>query len=225
MTIFAIMGLSTNTTKDENGQFYFLLQEVLQHLGYTMKSLYVTKHYNEPGLSDYHTSRVYNRVPLIDTSGWRNLSSHHSTAHFSTDEAAINDAARRSLWLLCNAQRDRLHESEFRHIPHRVSGSKETIVPAGGDDRIDILPRVTAALNTDLEGATTELDRYHEELQTAQARIAHMEAQLAGQRPPRSNTVQHHSLSSTQEAPLWQTRSYNPFGLGSWDACLYLFMF
>jgi chromosome segregation ATPase len=43
---------------------------------------------------------------------------------------------------------------------------------------------VTAALNTDLEGATAELDRYHEELQTAQARIARLEAQLASQLPP-----------------------------------------
>jgi hypothetical protein len=57
-------------------------------------------------------------------------------------------------------------------------------VPAGGDDRIDILARVTSALNTDLEGATTEMDRYHEELQTAHARIAYLEAQLDGQRPP-----------------------------------------
>jgi hypothetical protein len=58
------------------------------------------------------------------------------------------------------------------------------VVSAGGDDRIDVLARVTAALNTDLEGATAEMDRYHEELQAAQARIAHLEAQLAGQRPP-----------------------------------------
>jgi hypothetical protein len=57
--------------------------------------------------------------------------------------------------------------SEFRHIPRRVSGSEETIVPAGGDDCIDILARVAVALNTDLEGATAELDSYHEELQTA----------------------------------------------------------
>jgi hypothetical protein len=61
-----------------------------------------------------------------------------------------------------------------------VSGSEEIVVPVGGDDRIDILARV----NTDLEGATTEMDRYHEELQAAQARIAYLEAQLAGQRPP-----------------------------------------
>jgi hypothetical protein len=173
-----------HTTEDENGQFCVLLQEVLQHLGYTMKPLYATKHYSEPGLRDYYTSRVYIRVPLIDTNGWRNRSSHHSITHFSTDEAVVNDAARRALWLLCNAQRDRLHGSEFRHIPRHVSGFEETIVPAGGDDRIDVLARVTSALNIDLEGSTTELDRYHEELQTAQARIAHLQSQLASQRPP-----------------------------------------
>jgi hypothetical protein len=65
-----------------------------------------------------------------------------------------------------------------------VSGSEETIVLARGDDHVDILARVIVALNTDLEGATTEMDRYHEELQTAQARIIYLEAQLAGQRPP-----------------------------------------
>jgi hypothetical protein len=52
------------------------------------------------------------------------------------------------------------------------------------DSRVDILARVTAALNTDLEGATTELDMTHRELQNAQARIAQLEAQLVGQQPP-----------------------------------------
>jgi hypothetical protein len=65
-----------------------------------------------------------------------------------------------------------------------MSGSEETVVPTGGDDRIDVLAQVTAALNTDLEGVTNEMDRYHEELHTAQARIAYLEAQLAGHRPP-----------------------------------------
>jgi hypothetical protein len=171
-----------------------------------MKPLHVTKHYIEPGLRDYYTSRVYICVPLIDTNGWRNRSSHHSTAHFSTDEAAVNEAARRALWSLCNAQRDRLHESEFRHIPRRVSGSEETIVPAGGDDRIDILDRVTTSLNTDLEGATAELDRYHEELQTAQARVAHLEARLAGQRPPQEAMP----YSTTSSPPCKKLRYSTP---------------
>jgi hypothetical protein len=58
------------------------------------------------------------------------------------------------------------------------------MVPAGGNDRIDILARVTAALNADLEGATLEMNKYHEELQAAQVKIARLEAQLAGQRIP-----------------------------------------
>jgi hypothetical protein len=149
-----------------------------------MRPLYVTKHFSEPGMRDYYTSRVYIRMPLNDTDGWRYRLSHHSTAHFSSDDAVVNDAARRALWSLCNAKRERLHGSEYRHVSCRASGSEETIVPAGGDDRIDILARVTATLNTDLEGATTEMDRYHEELQAAQARIAYLEAQLAGQQPP-----------------------------------------
>jgi hypothetical protein len=169
-----------HSTEDENGQFCILLREVLQHLGYTMRPLYVTKHFSEPGMRDYYTSRVYIRMPLNDTDGWRYRSSHHSKAHFSSDNDAVNDAARRALWSLCNAKQERLHGSEYRHVPRRASGTEETIVPAGGDDRIDVLARVTAALNTDLKGATAEMDRCHEELQAAQARIARLEAQLAG---------------------------------------------
>jgi hypothetical protein len=140
-----------HSTEDENGQFRILQWEVLQYLGYTMKPLYVTKHFSEPGMRDYYTSRVYIRMPLNDTDGWRYRSSHHSTAHFSTDAAAVNDAARRALWSICNAKRARLFNSEYRLVPRRASGTEETVVPAGGDDRIDILARVTAALNTDLK--------------------------------------------------------------------------
>jgi hypothetical protein len=160
-----------------------------------MKPLYVTKHFSEPGMRDYYTNWVYIRMPLNDTEGWRYRSSRHITAHFSSDYAAVNDAARRALWSLCNAKRARLFDSEYRHVPRRASGTEETIVPARGDDRIDILARVTAALNTDLEGATTEMDRYHEELQATQAKIARLEAQLAGQRLPQE-VVPYHTTAS-----------------------------
>jgi hypothetical protein len=39
-----------HSTEDESGKFCVLLHEVMQHLGYTMKSLYVTKHFSEPGV-------------------------------------------------------------------------------------------------------------------------------------------------------------------------------
>jgi hypothetical protein len=79
---------------------------------------------------------------------------------------------------------------DFRFVPSHISGSEETIVPVGDnrDGRFDILASVTATLNTDLEGATTELDMTHEELQNAQAMIAQLEAQLASQQPPKEAT-------------------------------------
>ena len=43
---------------------------------------------------------------------------------------------------------------------------------------------VNTALNMDLEGATAELDNTREKLQEAQAKIAQLEAQLAGEDPP-----------------------------------------
>jgi hypothetical protein len=171
-----------HSTEAENGQFCILLWEVLRYLGYTIRPLYVTKHFSEPGMRDYYTCRVYIRKPLNDTEGWRYRSSHHSMAQFSTDDAAVNDAARRALWSICNANWVQLFHSEYRHVPRRASGTEVTVVPAGGNDRIDILARVTAALNTDLEGATTEINKYHEELQAAEVKIARLEAQLAGQR-------------------------------------------
>jgi hypothetical protein len=173
-----------HSTEVENGQFCILLWEVLQYLGYTIRPLYVTKHFSEPGMRDYYTCRVYIRKPLNDTEGWRYLSSQHSTAHFSTNDAAVNDAARRALWSICNANRVQLFHSEYRHVPRRASGTEVIVVPAGGNDRIDVLARVTAALNTDMEGETTEMNKYHEELQAAQVKIACLEAQLAGQQLP-----------------------------------------
>jgi hypothetical protein len=117
---------------------------------------------------------------------WRTRTIHPSTTHFALEAAAINDAARRALWSVRNTFRDRIEGTNFLFVPCRVSGTENTVEPMGDfrDSRVDILARVTAALNTDLEGATAELDMTHRELQNAQARIAQLEAQLAGQQPP-----------------------------------------
>jgi hypothetical protein len=117
---------------------------------------------------------------------WRARMIHPSTTHFTSEVAAINDAARRALWSVSNTFRDRIHGTNSRFVPSRVSGTEDTVVPRGDfrDSRVDILARGTAALNTDLEGATAKLDMAHRELQNAQARIEQLEAQLAGQQPP-----------------------------------------
>jgi hypothetical protein len=116
---------------------------------------------------------------------WRTCTIHPSTAYFASEAATINDAARRALWSVNNTFRDRIEGTDFRFVPSRVSGTENTVVPMGDfrDSRVDILARVTAAINTDLEGATVELHMTHRELQNAQARIAQLEAQLAGQQP------------------------------------------
>ena len=55
----------------------------------------------------------------------------------------------------------------------------------GGEEgsSTNVLARATAALNTDLEGVTTELVRTQDRLTEAHDRIRQLEAQLAGRAP------------------------------------------
>jgi hypothetical protein len=162
------------------------LEELMQDIEHSVRPLYITRHYVEPGMRDYYTIEVHVRVTTGQAGRWRTHTIHPSTAHFASEAAAINDTARRALWSVSNTFCDRIEGTDFRFVPSRVSGTENTVVPMGDfrDSRVDILARVTAALNTDLEGATAELDMTHRELQNAQARIAQLEAQLAGQQPP-----------------------------------------
>jgi hypothetical protein len=170
--------------------FYELLEELLHDIENTVRPLYVTMHYVELGMRDYYTTEVHVRVTKGQADRWRTRTIHSSTAHFASEVAAINDATIRALWSVSNTFRDRIHGTNFRFVPSRVSGIEDTVVPLGDfrDSRVDILARVTATLNTDLEGATAELDMTHRELQNVQARIAQLEAQLAGQQPPECHT-------------------------------------
>jgi hypothetical protein len=43
-----------------------------------MKPLYVTKHFSEPGMRDYYTSRVYIRMPLNDADEVPLISPQHN---------------------------------------------------------------------------------------------------------------------------------------------------
>jgi hypothetical protein len=152
-----------------NGQFCELLEELLQELDHIVRLLYVTRHYVEPDMRDYYTTEAHIRVVAKQEGRWRTRTIHPSTTHFSSETAAINDAndaARRALWSISNSSRERIHGTDFHFVPSRISGTEETVVPMGDfrNSHVDILARVTATLNTDLEGATAELDRTHEEL-------------------------------------------------------------
>jgi hypothetical protein len=52
------------------------------------------------------------------------------------------------------------------------------------EDRLNTLVGVVAGLNTDLDSATLDLSRVHEELEDAHAQIVALEAQLEGRNPP-----------------------------------------
>jgi hypothetical protein len=171
-----------------NGLFCELLEELLQDIEHSVRPLYITRYYVELGMRDYYTTEVHVRVTTGQVGRWRTRTIHPSTAHFASEAAA-----RRALWSVSFTFRDRIEGTDFRFVPSRVSGTENTVVLMGDfrDSRVDILARVTAALNTDLEGATAELDMTHRELQNAQARIA----QLAGQQPPEEAEASCHSHS------------------------------
>ncbi|RLM56305.1 hypothetical protein C2845_PM10G10060 [Panicum miliaceum] len=166
--------------------FPTLLQDVLLRLGNTLRPLHVTNHISEPGRDDYYITRVHIQECLGIAKGMRTISAHDSTAPHTTYAAAISNVARRALWSLCHTHRLELSFTDYCHLSRRTSGTEETVVVIGedGEDRINILARVTAALNTDLEGATVELARAQEMLLGAQARIAQLEAQLSAKEPP-----------------------------------------
>jgi hypothetical protein len=73
----------------------------------------------------------------------------------------------------------------YRHLPPHSRGESQTIVVLGkaGEDRLNTLVGVVAGLNTDLDSATLDLSRVHEELEDAHARIAAIKAQLEGRNP------------------------------------------
>jgi hypothetical protein len=149
-----------------DGLFCELLEELMQDIEHSARPLYITRHYVEPGMRDYYTTEVHVRVTTGYASRWRTRTIHTSTSHFALEAATINDAARRALLSVSNTFRDRIEGTDFRFVPSRVSGTENTVVPMGDfrDSRVDILARVTAALNIDLEGATAELDMTHREL-------------------------------------------------------------
>jgi hypothetical protein len=88
-----------------NDQFCDLLEELLQELDHIVRPLYVTRHYVEPDMRDYYTTEAHIRVVKEQEGRWRTRTVHPSTAHFSSEAVAINDAARRALWSISNSFR------------------------------------------------------------------------------------------------------------------------
>ncbi|CAO2038223.1 unnamed protein product [Urochloa humidicola] len=188
-----------HTSMDEPGYFPTLLQDLLWELGNYVKPLFITHQISEPTLGDYFVTRVHIRERNGTPRGMRTSSMHDSTTPHGTYAASVSAAAKRALWFLCYEHRLELSVTDYSHLPRRPNGTEQTNVMLGnaGEERINILARVVAALNTDLDGATAELSNTFNKLQAAQARIAELEAQLAGQAPPENTT----EISYPAESP------------------------
>jgi hypothetical protein len=91
-----------------DGLFCELLEELMQDIEHSVRPLYITRHYVEPGMRDYYTTEVHFRVTTGQVGRWRTRTIHPSTTHFTSEAAAINDAARRALWSVSNTFRDRI---------------------------------------------------------------------------------------------------------------------
>jgi hypothetical protein len=170
----------------EMGHFPNLLQDVLHAPGTYVRPLYDTRRVSEPPRACYYITRVHIRVLDAGDRGFRTLSSHESLRLLSTYVASVSNAAQRVLWSHSCTYRQQLHDTTCMHLPLRPRGESKTSVVPGkvGEDRLDTLVGVVAGLNTNLDSATHDLSRVHEELEDAHARIAALEAQLEGRNPP-----------------------------------------
>jgi hypothetical protein len=162
-----------HSSKVALGYFPWLLRNTLLELGNTVYPMYFTHSWNEPPLGTYYMTRVHIKV-------------HDSTTPHSTYQASVSNAARRAMFSLHFKHDQELSLSDYRQIPRRTSGTEQTVVPLTGskDPRLHTLAQATAALNTDLEGATSELEQTHGELKGAYTRIAQLEAEPDGREPP-----------------------------------------
>ncbi|KAF8664320.1 hypothetical protein HU200_054870 [Digitaria exilis] len=165
------------TSITELGAFPLLLEDVLEALGNYTRPLYITTYSSAANYQEYYHTQVHVRAQMENASRFRTWSIHESSLLHTSYEAAISDAARRAVPSISHQFQRELSRTEYRHLPRRHPGTEQTVVVGGGptaDPRLNVLARVTAALNTDMEGVINELAE-------AQERIAELEEQLAEQ--------------------------------------------
>jgi hypothetical protein len=173
----------------KTGHFPNLLQDVLHALGTYVRPLYDTRRVSVPPRAYYYIIRVHMRVLDAGDRGFRTLSSHESLTPLSTYAALVSNAAQRTLWSLSHTYRQQLHDMTYRNLPLRPCGESQTsVVPSEArEDCLTTLVGMVAGLNTDLDSATLDLSRIHEELKDAHAMIAALEAQLEGRNTPEAS--------------------------------------
>ena len=162
-----------------------MLRDVLDELNNTVDPMYQTWHYEDPKLGESYVTRVHIRVD-DGRRGKRTVSAHDSSTPMATYRDAISSAARRALWSLCHTNCRDLEDSDYQHLPRRAHGTEDTELTLGGDGegRVNVTVRALAAVNTDQEHVTNQLDETQDRLREAHHSIRQLEAQLAGEAPP-----------------------------------------
>jgi hypothetical protein len=155
------------TSLFETGHFPNLLQDVLHALGTYVQPLYDTRRVSKPPRACYYITRVHIRVMDAGDRGFKTLSAHKSLTPLSTYAASVSNAVRRAMWSLSHTYRQHLHDTRYRRLPLCLRGESQTSVVPGeaGEDRLNTLVGVVAGLNTNLDSATLDLSRVHEELE------------------------------------------------------------
>ncbi|RLM56124.1 hypothetical protein C2845_PM10G10520 [Panicum miliaceum] len=116
------------TSDRELGHLSLVLQGVLQELGNHVNPHYHTHHYIDPALGDYYLTRV-----------------HVSAMPHATYDASVSNAARRALWSICHTHRQELQNTEYRHLPRRLSGTPRQFLAGALSPPATMVRRSTAA--------------------------------------------------------------------------------
>lgn len=194
------------TSEHETGYFSRLLEEVLLELENTVPPMYITNRVIDPDFRDYYVTRVLIRERQEVARGYRTSSVHNSDVPHATYAASVSAAARRALWSLTHRFDPQLSGTDYRHLPRRLRGTERTFVRLGApaERRTNLLARVVAALNNDLESVSTELVEVRNQLLAARDRIVQLEAreappQEAPQQEEEDDTIRCPAMSPSRQ--------------------------
>jgi hypothetical protein len=164
-----------------------MLQRTIRDLGYDdARIVYHGERHSHPLYADEWHASVHISVPVPYHGGFCDIGVHHAPAFRSTFQAAISDAAREALGVICEEHQAELTNARQHFYPRRPSGQIETRI-AGIMGEPDVRLRATvmymAALNTDLDAALEEILTLRQESSELRARLAGLDREITEEVP------------------------------------------
>jgi hypothetical protein len=115
------------------------------------------------------------RCPDDDIRGAEAFSEHYSITERDTTEAAMQDAARRTLYQYCSLFSEATDGLDLKYYPRCSTGSAGGVIvsPIGeGNPRLNSMVNLAAVLNTELDHALDELGKVWTEVAELRAECA-----------------------------------------------------